>query len=77
MKQVICCEDSKFNKLSENIQVIQYNPLCFWLLSEVVAEPGHMWHAPLLGQFRPMPMSIFALESPDLDEKYGRLLSLK
>ena len=28
----------------------------------------HMWHAPLLGQFRPMPMSIFALESPDLDE---------
>ena len=29
MKQVICCEDSKFNKLSENIQVIQYNPLCF------------------------------------------------
>ena len=40
-----------------------------------MAEPGHMWHAPLLGQFRPMPMSIFALESPDLDEKYGRLLS--
>ena len=34
-------------------------------------------HAPLLGQFRPMPMSIFDLESPDLDEMYGSLLSLK